>query len=88
VNDWRDSAKCRGLDGDLFFGPVDSKPDERLYGWERRALAICAGCPVRAECVADALTFPVDEQHGVVGGQPASHRRELLKFRYRARAVA
>ncbi|MCB0915872.1 MAG: WhiB family transcriptional regulator [Actinobacteria bacterium] len=44
---WQDDASCVGSDLDLWFA---GRPPEQLA-----AKAICAGCGVRAECLADAL---------------------------------
>lgn len=70
---------CRGVDTDaIFFGPADSAPGAPRFVWERRALAICAQCPVMDSCLTEALRFPADEQFGVVGGMTASERRAAL----------
>jgi WhiB family redox-sensing transcriptional regulator len=69
---------CRGVDFDVFFGPADSAPGAPRFVWERRALAICAQCPIRSACLTEALRFPADEQYGVVGGMTASERRAAL----------
>jgi hypothetical protein len=70
---------CRGVDPELFFGPADSSAAQALFDWERQALSVCAGCPVQATCLTAALEFPVDEQHGVIGGMTAGHRRVQLR---------
>ncbi|HEY3896026.1 MAG TPA: WhiB family transcriptional regulator [Pseudonocardiaceae bacterium] len=70
---------CDGVDPELFFGPEDSSEGEPMFGWERRALAVCAACPITAACLAAALEFPADEQHGVSGGMTAGQRRVLLR---------
>lgn len=56
--DWRDRAACRGASPDLFFSvlPADVKA----------AKAICAGCPVRQECLEFALHS--GEEYGTWGG--------------------
>jgi Transcription factor WhiB len=51
-------AACHGADPELFF-PEPGKPDHQ-------AKAICAVCPVRAECLATALAN--GERYGVWGG--------------------
>jgi len=43
--DWRHRAACRAEDPELFFGA----------GTPAQARRVCAGCPVRAECLAFAL---------------------------------
>ena len=55
---WRDRAACRGADPDLFFPLPGQSADP--------ARAICAGCHVRAECLA--LARARREQFGIWGG--------------------
>ncbi|MGH3898752.1 MAG: WhiB family transcriptional regulator [Pseudonocardiaceae bacterium] len=69
---------CWGVDPEMFFGPGDSSAGSPLHVWERRALAVCADCPVAAACLAEALKFPGADQYGVVGGMSAEQRREVL----------
>ena len=62
--DWRRAAACRVYEPDLFF-PVSSAG----AGHERqlaRAVAVCAQCPVRAQCLDFALR--TRQVHGVWGG--------------------
>lgn len=70
---------CWGVDPEVFFGPADSSAGRPLHLWERRALAVCAGCPVVAACRAEALEFSAAEQYGVVGGMTAGQRRAVLR---------
>jgi Transcription factor WhiB len=70
---------CWGVDPELFFGPADSSAGQALFDWERQALSVCAGCRVQVTCLAAALEFPADEQHGVIGGMAAVQRRALLR---------
>src|SRR2546423_14012554 len=70
---------CRGVDPELFFGPADSSAGQAIFDLERQALLVCAGCPVRAACLAAALEFPADEQHGVIGGMAAGQRQAVLR---------
>lgn len=69
---------CWGVEPDTFFGSADSADGQPLFGWEREALVVCTGCPVQAACLAAALEFLADEQHGVIGGMTAGQRRVLL----------
>ena len=46
---------------------------------QNRAKAVCAGCPVRTECLADALDSRIE--YGVWGGMTERERRALLKRR-------
>lgn len=70
---------CTAVDPETFYGPADSQPDGPLYAWERRALAVCASCPVRAQCLAEAMTWAVRDQHGVIGGMTAGQRQAALR---------
>jgi WhiB family transcriptional regulator, redox-sensing transcriptional regulator len=66
-----DIAACRGLDPGLF------DPDPMDHSSVAAARQVCAGCPVRIDCLALALATP--GTHGIWGGltQPerAAHRR-------------
>ncbi|MGH3973853.1 MAG: WhiB family transcriptional regulator, partial [Pseudonocardiaceae bacterium] len=55
---------CWKVDPEMFYGPADSVAGRSLYAWERRALAVCAACPVAAASLAEALEFPADDQYG------------------------
>lgn len=68
---WRERAACRGIDTDLWY-PTLGEPTAE-------ACAICAGCPVRAECLDEALSVP--ERFGIWGGLTFKQRRELLRRR-------
>lgn len=70
---WQEDATCRDLSLDLFFGPDGERPTVRRER-ERRALAVCAGCPVVDACLEHALTLP--ENHGVWGGTSEHDRAE------------
>jgi hypothetical protein len=70
---------CWEVDPEVFYGPADSSEGEPVHTWERRALAVCAGCPVLATCRAEALEFAAEEQFGVIGGMTAGQRRAVLR---------
>jgi hypothetical protein len=83
--DFRHRAACRGVDPELFF-PVAERGrehDEQVAA----AKAVCASCPVRAECLAWALR---SLSCGVAGGMTERERRgvrsEARQARHRARA--
>jgi Transcription factor WhiB len=76
---------CWGVDPEVFFGPADSPSSSSLHRWERRALAVCAGCPLRTACLSEALEFPAVDQYGVVGGMTAGQRRAALRTSRRGR---
>jgi WhiB family redox-sensing transcriptional regulator len=77
---WQESANCRGEDLNLFFGDDGERGADRIIR-ERKAKQVCAGCPVMAECLAEALREPA--QFGVWGGlsadERAAQRRSILR---------
>jgi WhiB family redox-sensing transcriptional regulator len=68
---WTAQAACRGTDTEIFF-PVT--PDE-----EAEALSICATCPVRAQCLDDAIRNR--EIYGIWGGTTPEQRRRIRRER-------
>ena len=64
---WWFAGLCGQTDPELFF------PEKG--GSVRAAKAVCAGCPVRAECLEYALAH--DERYGVWGGTSERERRRL-----------
>lgn len=56
---WYESAACDGMDPELFF--ASDSTQKKLV---KEAKAICAGCPVRLECLAAATTEEDPEQYG------------------------
>jgi WhiB family redox-sensing transcriptional regulator len=75
VEEWTLYAGCRGMD-----------PDELLVRGEaqNRVKVVCATCPVRTECLADALDNRVE--YGVWGGMTERERRALLRIRPEVRS--
>ncbi len=69
VDDWTLRARCRGMQDELF-------PDGAN---QKRARAVCMGCPVRCECLAEALDNRIE--WGVWGGMTERERRALLRQR-------
>jgi WhiB family redox-sensing transcriptional regulator len=76
---WMRQAECAGEEPELFF-PVGSTGP--ALDQMRRAKAICARCPVRAECLEWAIASGID--HGVWGGTTEEERRSLRRSRRRA----
>jgi WhiB family redox-sensing transcriptional regulator len=74
---WRDRASCRDIDPNLFFPP----PGDR----GAKAKAVCASCPVRRQCLADALDRA--EPMGIWGGLNTRERdnpRDAARLRSHA----
>lgn len=70
---------CSDVDPELFFPPVDTPEGAQPSPCENAALAVCAGCSVRAACPEVALGHPGREHYGVIGGMTAGQRRALLR---------
>ena len=66
--DWRVNASCREQDPDGLF--VRGKE-------QRKAKLVCIACPVRTECLAEALDGRIE--FGVWGGMTERERRALLR---------
>ena len=81
-DDWRQVAACRDQDPELFFPLTEMGPGARDV---ERAKAVCAGCPVRAECLRYALDNGLD--HGIFGGTTETERRALRRARTSPKAA-
>ncbi len=70
VEDWVRVAACR-----------QSQPDQLFVrgAEQNKAKQVCAGCPVRTECLAEALDNQIE--WGVWGGMTERERRALLRRR-------
>lgn len=69
--DWLDLAACVGADPQLF-DPLPGSRDEA------RALAVCARCPVRSECLTAA--YVEGDQWTIRGGLTADARYALRRL--------
>jgi WhiB family transcriptional regulator, redox-sensing transcriptional regulator len=69
-HDWLRRAACKTADPDELFVQGAA---------QNRAKLVCQGCPVRTECLADALDNRVE--FGVWGGMTERERRALLRRR-------
>ncbi|MDF1490067.1 WhiB family transcriptional regulator [Tessaracoccus caeni] len=68
-SDWTLRARCQNMADALFPEGKDQK----------RARAVCMGCPVRSECLAEALDNRIE--WGIWGGMTERERRALLRSR-------
>ena len=74
--EWRSRAACRDVDAELFFPVAEAGP---AYAAQvAQAKAVCAGCPVRAECLDEALAHI---PYGIAGGLTEHERRALRRTR-------
>ena len=69
ASEWTMRAKCRDMADALFPEGKDQK----------RARHVCMGCPVRMECLIEALDTRIE--WGVWGGMTERERRHLLRTR-------
>ena len=69
---WREAAACISVSEDVSFFP-----DPEDVGAISKAKAVCATCPVSAEC----LTWAVEtnQSEGVWGGHTARERRAIRR---------
>jgi WhiB family redox-sensing transcriptional regulator len=81
--EWQLDAACRELDTEMFFHPENERGPRRAAR-EAAAKAVCARCPVMAECAAHALR--AREPYGIWGGLSESERDDVLAGRRTAAA--
>jgi len=74
---WADLASCRSLSPELFFPETANDEDA--------AKAVCAGCPVRLDCMEHALA--ASEPYGIWGGMTLRERRLERRARRGLRRV-
>ena len=74
-NAWTTRGACRTVDPDVLFVQGAA---------QHQAKAVCMACPVRTECLADALDNQVE--FGVWGGMTERERRALLRRRPNVRS--
>lgn len=68
---WWDQAACKTRpDLDWFPGRGERMNEQRQ---------VCAGCPVRRQCLDEALSMPFGEDLGIWGGLSIRERRQLRK---------
>ena len=72
---WRLYATCKGMPHEMFF------PRRGEATW--RAKQICAGCPVIADCLEDAIIRR--EPAGIRGGKSTRERQAIIKERRAAK---
>ena len=73
---WRDQARCRGIDPQIFHPAEDDEVGATA------AKDICAVCPVVEPCLEFAIS--TREKDGVWGGLTARERRRLIRQRRRS----
>ena len=80
--DWRERAACLGKPTGMFF------PERGFNPGLADVIELCGWCPVRAQCLADAMAeergVASGYRHGVRGGLTAHQRYELDRQRVAA----
>lgn len=76
--DWRGRALCAQADPEAFFPTLGDSAQP--------ARRICAGCPVRQECLDFALAQ--NEEFGVWGGMSTRERQRLRRLRQKGAGAA
>lgn len=83
IINWRHDAAC--ADSDLPSELWTDRPDPQQWGngKQRRAIAVCRGCPVRRECLQFALSVegnaPGERRDGIYGGTTPYQRAALVR---------
>ena len=72
---WREDAACRNHPWPDDFFSDGQKATHRIT---RRAVAVCEECPVRTQCLQEALAAG-PEQWGIWGGFSARERKKLMR---------
>lgn len=75
---WSARAACRGMDTELFF------PSKGNVQQVQEAKAVCYGCPVREDCLEEALSFEGNKDFGILGGLDEVERSAIRRRRQRA----
>ncbi len=82
---WQARAVCAGMHAQLFFAPDGERPQEREIR-EAKAKAVCALCPVRAQCLDYALRNSI--RYGIWGGLNKEERARERRRRAHGRRAA
>lgn len=72
--DWRGLASCRNRDPEVFY-PIGDVWTVEQTGRAEVAKRICADCPVRWECLNDAIKR--GDTWAILGGLTPAERREI-----------
>lgn len=72
MGDWREEAACIGKGNEMFY-------PERSHALAQKAKAICAKCPVKGECLDEAISN--NEKFGIWGGMDTLERTKEIRRR-------
>lgn len=68
---WHDQAKCKGMDTNIFYYGVYERGPAKLAR-AAEAKRICADCPVKQQCLADAVSR--DDRYSIQGNTTPEER--------------
>jgi hypothetical protein len=74
-DEWFARAKCKTVDDRSIFFPARGEQDKI-----KAAKKVCAGCPVKADCLEYVLTYP-NRLQGLWGGMTEKEWRRLRRLR-------
>jgi WhiB family redox-sensing transcriptional regulator len=74
---WQESAACRGMSTDLFYGPDGEGRGPNKATREAEAKRVCHGCPVVEQCRDEVLRKR--DRHGVWGALGEEDRDRLWR---------
>ena len=81
-SDWMRRATCTRMEPDIFYPVGDGAYARAMTEIAKQA---CLSCPVRAECLRQALE--TGEQYGIWGGMTPEERRDLARRNMRRRRI-
>jgi WhiB family redox-sensing transcriptional regulator len=89
--EWRERAACQYVDPETFYPAGEDAPPGRAnvqvgYSTAKEFCQV-SGCPVRFECLEDALAVEGPNTFGVRGGTTPNERREILRERRQQQQV-
>lgn len=78
---WWDHAACKGMDINLFIFEFAEPQIQRKI---KAAKAVCESCPVRPECLAEALQYSTSRQEciGIWGGLTWKERQKYARTEF------
>lgn len=79
IRHWEDFSACQYVEDPAQVIFFEDEEDNRAYPFEAQAKAICAACPVRADCLDAALRD--EERWGIRGGMTYMERRKVVRRR-------
>lgn len=78
VRGWYDRAACAGMSSDIFYPNRYDEDDSQF------ALTVCGACPVRQQCLDEAIEIEEDavtRRYGIFGGMTPAERYAEWKRR-------